>query len=86
MSGNLLPEMKPERLESVGKPLFVGQGTLDTFISAEDRADLQAYLAQHVSSLTYREYSVPHVVSQEEKRDVKRWLNSLVLKPPPQDI
>lgn len=76
MSGTLLPEMKPGEPISTDKPLFVGQGTLDASIPAADRAELQAYLARHISRLTYREYAAPHVVSQEEKRDVERWLSS----------
>ena len=78
MSGTLLPEMKPDEPTPIDKPLFVGQGTLDSFISAEDRAELGAYLARHTSRLTYREYAAPHVVSQEEKRDVERWLGRLI--------
>lgn len=78
MSGTLLPEMKPAELVAINKPLFVGHGTLDTLISAEERAELKRYLAQHNVSLTYREYAVPHVVSQEEKRDVQRWLSGVI--------
>ena len=79
MSGTLLPEMKPEGLEppSADKPLFVGQGTLDTFIPAQERTELKGYLEQR-TRLTWLEYSVPHVVSQEEKRDVEAWLGELI--------
>ena len=78
MSGTLLPEMKPERLEPAtfaNKPLFVGHGTLDAFISERNRAELKTYLQDKSIDLTYREYPVPHVVSQAEKRDIEIWLN-----------
>ena len=79
MSGTLLPEMKPEKLVPSDKPLFVGQGTLDTFISGWERAELKRYLEQHTPNLTWREYPAPHVVSQAEKRDVKAWLSRVQL-------
>ena len=75
MSGTLLPEMKPDTPESIAKPLFVGQGTLDTLITAEERRELKGYLERNISDLTYREYAAPHVVSQKEKRDVQAWLS-----------
>ena len=79
LSGTLLPEMKPDLVASsaLNKPLFVGQGTLDNLITAEERAEIKRYLEQH-TNLTYREYAVPHVVSQEEKRDVQEWLTYVV--------
>lgn len=48
MSGVLLPEMKPETLKPAryqNKPLFVGQGTLDTFIPEQERKALMTYIA-----------------------------------------
>ena len=77
MSGTLLPEMKPEALILSDKPLFVGQGTLDTFIPAEERAELKRYLERR-TRLTWLEYPVPHVVSQEEKRDAQAWLSKRI--------
>lgn len=77
MSGTLLPEMKPEELRTAryeGKPLFVGQGTSDTFISEKDRLELRRYLGGLSVPLTHREYPAPHVVSREELRDVEGWL------------
>ena len=82
MSGTLLPEMKPDTSESIAKPLFVGQGTLDTLITAEERLELKGYLERNVLDVTYREYSTPHVVSQKEKRDVQAWLNGLLQSSP----
>ncbi|MEM6427601.1 MAG: dienelactone hydrolase family protein [Deinococcota bacterium] len=77
LSGALLSEMIPDQLESstLGTiPLFVGQGTLDTLISQEERLNQKQWLEQHNIPLTYCEYPIPHVVSQQQRRDVQTWL------------
>ena len=81
MSGNLLPGMKPEPVDSdalKNTPLFLGQGTLDTFILEENRLELKSYLEQQGVNLTYHEYPAGHVVTQKEQQDVERWLNKLI--------
>ncbi len=34
----------------------------------------QAFLREREMDVTYREYAIPHVVSQAELRDVEQWL------------
>ena len=77
LSGTLLPEMKPEGLELATKPLFVGQGTLDTLISEQERLETKRYLEAQGVKLHYREDAIPHVVSKAQKRAVETWLTQL---------
>ncbi len=54
--------------------LFIGHGTRDSLVPTAIMRDRVDRLRQRGLALTYREYAIPHVVSEAERRDVAKWL------------
>lgn len=84
MAGQLTPSMrhptaKPQAL--MGKPLFIGHGIFDSFISVEAVQTVCDQFGEMGSHVTYREYPIPHVVSAAERQDVSLWITSQMSHP-----
>jgi phospholipase/carboxylesterase len=61
-----------ERL--AGKPVFIGHGTADRVLPIALGRQSRDYLRGAGVDLTYREYAMPHQISQQEHQDVAVWL------------
>lgn len=77
LSGSLLEDIKPwmqpaNTLQS--NPLFIGHGTRDDLVSADHMREVEGFLRSRNIAVTYQEYSIPHVVSREQRQDVAHWL------------
>ena len=62
-----------------GKDLFIGYGIKDSLIRPQEMVKAQQYFAQHKATVTYKQYPIPHVVSQTEVADVNKWLETVLL-------
>jgi phospholipase/carboxylesterase len=58
----------------VGRPVFVGHGTVDPVIPIEAARQARDYLTRAGTALTYREYPIPHYIAPNELSDVSSWL------------
>lgn len=56
------------------KPVFIGHGTADQVLPIALGRQARDYLLSAGVDLTYREYAMPHQISQQERQDVARWL------------
>ena len=75
LSGFCVPEMKPEKEESVdGLPLFMTHGRWDMVIPIEQGRASHELLAQLPLEMTYKEYSMGHEINQECLEDLNDWL------------
>ncbi len=76
MSGQLLDVTKSFAVQSVDqrKPFFLGYGTKDPLITSENMVETTAYMESRGIDVTYREYPIPHVVSQQQLRDLEAWI------------
>ena len=59
---------------------FIGHGKLDPLISESDIKESQQYLQQMGIQVDFNEYTVPHVVSKQGRRDLAAWLKALQKK------
>jgi phospholipase/carboxylesterase len=78
MSGRLLPQtltqiQNPDAL--IGLPIFVAHGTRDPLLPIGHGRDIRTRLSALPVDLSYHEYDIAHEVSQEELRDITRWLS-----------
>ncbi len=77
MAGRYFPEIVPHIAEPTrlkNKPMFIGHGLKDLFISASEMEQIVTYYADLGLDVTYKTYQIPHVVSQAERQDVQTWL------------
>ncbi|MEM7126553.1 MAG: dienelactone hydrolase family protein [Chloroflexota bacterium] len=81
MSGQLLDEAKSLASKArngnparESKPFFLGYGTKDPFITQSDMLNTIAFMESGGVNVTYHEYPIPHVVSQQQLRDLERWI------------
>ncbi len=83
-AGNLFAEVQSwgnaEML--AGKSLFIGHGTLDPFISSVDIQAARHHFEKLGVNVSFHEYRIPHVVSQQEVREMERWLSRLLVPSP----
>jgi phospholipase/carboxylesterase len=77
----------PDRLASergaanAGLPVFIGHGSLDPMVPLAMGQALADTLQALALPVTWRQYPVPHSVSQEEIADVGEWLCSTLGRP-----
>jgi phospholipase/carboxylesterase len=58
----------------IGRPIFVGHGTLDPVIPIDAARQARDFLTRAGTALTYREYPIPHYIGPQELSDVVTWL------------
>lgn len=79
MSGRILPEIQPLRAQPDalrGLPIFVAHGTRDIVLPiAHGRASRDTLAALPVA-LTYREYDMPHTITDASLTDIAAWLTA----------
>ncbi|MEM7346539.1 MAG: dienelactone hydrolase family protein [Chloroflexota bacterium] len=76
MAGQYFPQIKPHIAEAArlkGKPLFIGHGVKDPFISEATMEGIVDEFTDLGVDVTYKTYQIPHVVSPTERKDVEAW-------------
>jgi phospholipase/carboxylesterase len=89
MSGRVLPEVLPkmapaERMR--GLPILVVHGTEDPILPIHHGRAIRDRLSALPVTLTYREYTMGHYVSDESLADVATWLQQRLDEPPRQRL
>jgi phospholipase/carboxylesterase len=84
MSGRLLPEVEPkiasaDRLR--GLPIMIVHGTEDQVLPISYGRAIRDKLQTLPVDLTYKEYRMPHSVSQESLDDISKWLKKRLDSP-----
>jgi len=59
-------------------PMFVAHGVDDRVLPIADGRAVRDRFQPIVEDFTYREYSMPHTIGPDEKRDVGAWLTARI--------
>jgi phospholipase/carboxylesterase len=84
MSGRLLPEVLPHVAPTamlVGKSVLIVHGTLDEKLGVHFARSAREQLAKFPLVLSYREFPIGHVVTEESVAIVASWLTQLLDAP-----
>ena len=79
MSGRLLPQALAQRASDAdlrALPIFAVHGTLDRVLPITEGRDIQHALSQLPVDFTYKEYQMPHTISEESFHDIRGWLSN----------
>lgn len=60
------------------QPIFIAHGTSDVVVGVEDARRSKEFLEQEGYAPDYHEYPVGHEIVQDEIRDLKKWLDSVL--------
>jgi phospholipase/carboxylesterase len=75
----LLQEHFPyEKERLAGLKLFIAHGTEDPIVPIHFGRTAQQWFAKTGAQLTYREYPIPHSISDESLNDTSRWLQAFL--------
>ena len=69
-------ELTFDAAAQAGKPWFVAHGTQDPVIPVGFGRESRDWLSAHGADLTYREYPMPHAISDAELAEVAAWLTA----------
>ena len=64
------------------QPIFISHGTSDGIVPVEDARRSKEFLEQEGYRPDYHEYPIGHEIVQDEIRDLKKWLDSVLLENP----
>lgn len=61
-----------------GKSLFIGYGTKDPLVQPQEMFQAKSFFSDLGLQVTYKQYPIPHVVSQQEVADINSWLDTIL--------